>query len=224
MKHSVLRFNAGTPNPEHRTLLTGDIVKKNLNLARIVLDADPRRRRAGAGARHQNHVRGSLLDISGLKCSGAAAELSTALWKPTWRAPAGLKSSPPAARNSPSPARWSRTGENLAARCEAYNVITRERYLGKVYRMPAPEARRMAHQVADDIIQALCGHPGMSATRIVMVGNRTGQKELYICDSGRRQPAPAHARPELEPVAQVVGRQANRLHILPVILPPTCTW
>lgn len=125
----------------------------------------------------------SLLDISGLKYSGGAAELfyrtlEADLARSGWFEIIAAGRAEFTVTGTVEPA-----GGNLAARCEAYNVITRERYLGKVYRMPARDARRMAHQVADDIIQALTGQPGMSATRIIMVGNRTGHKELYICDS-----------------------------------------
>lgn len=126
----------------------------------------------------------SLLDISGLKCAGGAAADTFYQTLEADLARSGWFEIIAAGR-----AEFTVTGtvglegEALAARCEAYNVVTRERYLGKAYRMPAREARRLAHQVADDIVQALTGHPGMSATRIVMVGNRTGHKELFICDA-----------------------------------------
>ncbi len=126
----------------------------------------------------------SLLDISGLKYSGGGAAelfyrtLEADLARSGWFEIISAGRAEFTVTGTVEPA-----GDNLVARCEAYNVISRERYLGKAYRMPARDARRMAHQVADDIIQALTGQPGMSATRIVMVGNRTGRKELYICDS-----------------------------------------
>ncbi len=74
-------------------------------------------------------------------------------------------------------------GNNLTARCEAYEIHTRQRYLTKSYQMLHQNARQMAHLVADDIILALTGHPGMSAAKIIMVGKKAGHKELYICDS-----------------------------------------
>ena len=126
----------------------------------------------------------SLLNLSGLKYSGGAAAelfyrtLEADLKRSGWFEIISAGRAEFAVTGTVEPA-----GDNLRVRCEVYNVITRERYLGKAYRMPARNARRMAHQVADDIIQAITGHPGMSATRIVMVGNRTGHKELYICDS-----------------------------------------
>jgi len=71
----------------------------------------------------------------------------------------------------------------LEVRCEAYNVASREKLLGKTYKTTEREARRLAHKVADDIILALTGRKGMASTRILMVGNRTGKKEVYLCDA-----------------------------------------
>ena len=44
-------------------------------------------------------------------------------------------------------------------------------------------ARVIAHRMADDIVQAVTGHKGIASMRIVLAGNRTGKKELYLCDS-----------------------------------------
>jgi len=44
--------------------------------------------------------------------------------------------------------------------------------------------------MADDIVEAVTGHKGIASMRIVLVGNRTGKKELYLCDGdggGARQ-------------------------------------
>lgn len=45
------------------------------------------------------------------------------------------------------------------------------------------QPRVIAHRMADDIVQAVTGHKGIASMRIVLVGNRTGKKELYLCDS-----------------------------------------
>ncbi len=74
-------------------------------------------------------------------------------------------------------------GASLNARCEAYNTVTRERHIGKTFKGSANAARGLAHTVADEIILALTGQPGMAASRLVLVGNRTGNKELYLCDA-----------------------------------------
>ncbi len=74
-------------------------------------------------------------------------------------------------------------GGRVEARCEAYNAITRERHLNRAFAGPAAGARRLAHQAADAIVLALTGRPGMAASRLVLVGNRTSHKELYLCDA-----------------------------------------
>ncbi|MCU0857429.1 MAG: hypothetical protein MUC65_03380 [Pontiellaceae bacterium] len=47
----------------------------------------------------------------------------------------------------------------------------------------AGQPRASAHRMADDIVEAVTGHKGFASMRIVLVGNRTGAKELYTCDS-----------------------------------------
>ncbi|MBU4199903.1 MAG: hypothetical protein KKG09_04935 [Verrucomicrobia bacterium] len=74
-------------------------------------------------------------------------------------------------------------GSSLIVRCEAYNVISKERYLSKTFKASEDEARKLAHQVADEIVMALTGRPGMASSRLALVGNRTGYKELYLCDA-----------------------------------------
>jgi len=74
-------------------------------------------------------------------------------------------------------------GNRIAVRCEAYKVMTRERCFSKTYRGDDREVRSLAHSVADDLVFALTGQPGMAASKIAMIGNRTGRKEIYICDA-----------------------------------------
>ncbi|MBI3986917.1 MAG: PD40 domain-containing protein [Lentisphaerae bacterium] len=76
-----------------------------------------------------------------------------------------------------------REGDDLQVKCEVYNVASKERLLGKRYSLGADDAARLAHRVADDIVLALTGHPGMASSQLVLVGNRTGAKELYLCDA-----------------------------------------
>lgn len=55
--------------------------------------------------------------------------------------------------------------------------------MSKSYNAKDEEARRLAHRIADDIIQAITGYKGICSGRLVLVSNRTGTKELYICDA-----------------------------------------
>lgn len=77
-------------------------------------------------------------------------------------------------------------GPDLEVRCEAYNVASRERVLRKTYKTAEREARKLAHQVADDIVLAITGRKGMAGTRVLLAGNRTGKKEIYLCDADGR--------------------------------------
>src|ERR1035437_9882581 len=46
-------------------------------------------------------------------------------------------------------------GAGLEVHCEAYNVASREKLLGKTYQTTDREVRRLAHKAADDIVLAL---------------------------------------------------------------------
>jgi len=73
-------------------------------------------------------------------------------------------------------------GSQMRADVQVYGVADRRRFLGKAYDAPANAARGLAHKVADEIVYAVTGKPGMASGKIAVVGTRTGRKELYICD------------------------------------------
>ena len=74
-------------------------------------------------------------------------------------------------------------GSDVKAMCEVFDVSTRERLLGKAYSLRAADARRLAHKVADEIVLAITGKPGIASSQIALVGAQGGKKELYLCDS-----------------------------------------
>ncbi len=57
------------------------------------------------------------------------------------------------------------------------------RYLNKTFRGKAEDADELAHEVADRIVEAVKGVPGVASARIAMVGVRGGKKDLYLCNS-----------------------------------------
>lgn len=61
--------------------------------------------------------------------------------------------------------------------------------------------RTAAHRMADDIVEAVTGHKGIASMQIVMVGNKTGKKELYLCDSdgGNLRPLTGEGRIAITP-------------------------
>lgn len=50
------------------------------------------------------------------------------------------------------------------------------------FKSPSSNFRRLAHKVANEIIYYLTGEQGIFDTRICFVSDRTGNKELYLCD------------------------------------------
>ncbi len=75
------------------------------------------------------------------------------------------------------------SGAGLRARCAAFDVAQRACRISRTYTGAASEARALAHRACDEIVQALTGRKGMAASRILLVGNRTGNKEVYLCDA-----------------------------------------
>jgi TolB protein len=76
------------------------------------------------------------------------------------------------------------SGESsLAIQCQVMDAVKSRLALSQSYAGTSASAKRLAHKVADDIIMAVKGFRGICAGRIVMVSNRTGKKELYICDA-----------------------------------------
>jgi len=82
-------------------------------------------------------------------------------------------------------------GSQIKADVHVYKAANRQKLMGKAY-SPVSSGlyRKLAHAVADDIVYAVTGKKGMASGRIAVVGNRTGRKELYVCDmdgKGMRQ-------------------------------------
>ena len=72
---------------------------------------------------------------------------------------------------------------SLSVDCRVLNNLKVTVALDKSYSDTAAQARRLAHKTADDIILAIKGFHGICSGRIVMIGTRTGHKELYTCDA-----------------------------------------
>lgn len=75
------------------------------------------------------------------------------------------------------------SGGDLKAGCQVVRLSNQAVLLSKNYGMQTDQARALAHRMADDIIEAITGHKGFASMRIALVGNRTGAKELYLCDA-----------------------------------------
>jgi TolB protein len=84
------------------------------------------------------------------------------------------------------------TGEEMVIEAWLFDVRSQQPpVLAKRYRAAASEdeARRIAHEFADEIVSRLSGGlPGIASTQIAFVSGRTGAKEVWIMDAdGARQ-------------------------------------
>jgi TolB protein len=71
----------------------------------------------------------------------------------------------------------------VEVQCRVFSRATGQTKLSKSYNADASGVRRLAHKVADDIVEALTGRKGIASGRLALVGNRTGKKEIYLCDA-----------------------------------------
>lgn len=74
------------------------------------------------------------------------------------------------------------SGGSLRARFNVVHSASGRSYVSKRLRGEQDDPRRLAHQVADETVMAVKGVPGIASTRIAMVGNIDGRKDIYICD------------------------------------------
>lgn len=124
------------------------------------------------------------LDWSGLRAApspGAAAfrqVLTDDLSRSGWFAPAPAGQGQVALQGQ-----CDESGGSLAVEIRVVEVAGARSLLSKRYPAPSVEARRLAHKVADEIVEAVTGRKGMASARMVIVGNRTRVKELYLCDA-----------------------------------------
>jgi len=74
-------------------------------------------------------------------------------------------------------------GGNLNVRCQVDDVMKNAVAMSKSYDGSTAQARKLAHNMADDIVWAIKKVKGMASTRIALVGSRAGKKNIYICDA-----------------------------------------
>lgn len=122
------------------------------------------------------------VEFSGFRCSGDAgsllflATLRGDLKRSGWFAIAGDNAGSLSVRGACTGARG-----RLSVRCEVSVGVNGRTVLSRQYAEDDREARKLAHQVADDIVLAVKRVPGIAGTRIVMVGARSGKRDLYTC-------------------------------------------
>lgn len=75
------------------------------------------------------------------------------------------------------------TGGELQVRCALQARSTGRNYFRRTFSGESSRSRTLAHAVADAIVLAVTGKPGIASTRLVMIGKRNAGKDLYICDA-----------------------------------------
>ena len=76
-----------------------------------------------------------------------------------------------------------RASGEVAVNAELLNRVSGKRYFSRSYREASTQAVRLAHRVADEILWAIKGIKGIASSRIVMIGQRKGLKDVYVCDA-----------------------------------------
>ena len=91
--------------------------------------------------------------------------------------------------------------------------------LAKRYVGDADETKVVAHTLANDVVTALTGLPGIFLTKIAMSCDRTGKKEIYIMDfDGTDVKQVTHHRSIA--FAPAWSADGTRVGVLPLHAPP----
>ena len=72
--------------------------------------------------------------------------------------------------------------EGLSAEIQAVQVYEKNVVLNRLFSGKSNVVRALAHRVSDSLVFSITGQPGMASARLAIVGNKSGHKELYICD------------------------------------------
>lgn len=79
-------------------------------------------------------------------------------------------------------AQYEARGGGLNAEFRLFDVVSQKMLVGKAYEARVVDARAVAHRIANEIIAALTGEPGIFDTRIAFVQAEGGVKEIYVMD------------------------------------------
>jgi TolB protein len=75
-------------------------------------------------------------------------------------------------------------GDRLQVEMRLYDLTSPEQRLivSKKLELPAAQARRLGHKVADEVVFQFTGELGVADTRIAFAGSASGTKEIYVMD------------------------------------------
>ncbi len=75
-------------------------------------------------------------------------------------------------------------GDRAQVEMRLYDLTAADQRLiaSKKLELPAAQARRLAHKVADDVVFQFTGEPGIADTKIAYASSASGQKEIHLMD------------------------------------------
>lgn len=73
-------------------------------------------------------------------------------------------------------------GSNAVVEVYLYDVVQGKSLLSKQYTGRLSDIRYIGNSIANDIIDAFTGHPGLAGSKIAFVAKKTGTEEIYVMD------------------------------------------
>jgi TolB protein len=76
----------------------------------------------------------------------------------------------------------SRAGDAARVKVVVTDLEANAALISRHYRREAGNWRALAHRISDDVVRQLTGRRGIASTKIAFVGDRSGDKEIFIMD------------------------------------------
>jgi len=70
----------------------------------------------------------------------------------------------------------------VIAEVDLWDVYRKRKISSEAYKTSVESYRALAHTISDDIVYKLTGEKGIFNSRIAFISDRTGYKEIYVCD------------------------------------------
>ena len=81
------------------------------------------------------------------------------------------------------------TGQRMTVQISAVDQVNQSKY-GQAFEHVSgdKEVRKLAHRIADELVQTLAGQKGIAQKRIALIGTASGRKELYLAGADGQKP------------------------------------
>ena len=122
------------------------------------------------------------VDLAGIQVSGGAAQAARRTLELDVARSGWLEVAAPGAGAVAVRGTLTEAGGQVVFTCQALDAAG-QAYINATYTQPANQAVYLAHQVANDLVAKAAGKPGFFLGKLVLVGTRSGAKELYLADS-----------------------------------------